>query len=148
MRPTHRLSLIVGLVLMLGVAMPATALATTSQTFHLNGVPIDVGPAGCVAGDLTITGNGVFHQTVNNAGDVWITATLTGSATDATAGFTGRATAWFGLEQNNRNFTSSFIAEAIGTLSDGTSLHIHVNGTFTVNAQGVITVNRTTVTCN
>jgi len=148
MRPTRRLRFFVGLVLMVGVAMPATALATTSQTVHLNGVPIDVGPAGCVGGDLTITGNGVFHQTVNNANDVWITATLTGTATDVAAGFTGRATAWFGFEGNNRNFTSTFITEAIGTLSDGTSLDIHVNGTFTVNAQGDITVNRTTVRCS
>lgn len=148
MRPIRRLAFIVGLVLVVGVAVPATALATTSQTFHLNGVPIDVGPAGCVAGDLTIMGNGVFHQTVNNAGDLWITATLTGTAWDAAAGFTGRATAWFGVEANNRNFTSTFIAEAIGTLSDGTPLDIHENGTFTFNAQGVLTVNRSTATCS
>lgn len=148
MRPIHRLSFIVGLVLAVGVAIPATALATTSQTIHINGVPIDVGPAGCVAGDLTITGHGVLHQTVNNAGDFWVTATLTGSATDAAAGFSGRATAWFGVEGNKSNFTSSFIAEAIGTLTNGTALDIHENGTFTVNAQGNIIVNRSTATCS
>ncbi len=130
--------------------MPAVATATTSSTFHINGVPIDVGPAVCVAGDLVLTGNGVEHQTVDNAGDVWITATLTGSATvsDPSSGFTGRATAWFGLDENARNFTTQFIADAVGTLGNGTPLKIHQVGTFTLNAQGVPVVNNTSVTCS
>src|SRR5712692_5665466 len=43
--------------------VPVVAQATTSTTIHLNGGAIDVGPAGCIAGDLVITGNGVLHQT-------------------------------------------------------------------------------------
>jgi hypothetical protein len=117
-------------------------------TRHLGPGAHRVWPVGCVAGDLTITGNGVEHQTVNNAGHFWMTATLTGTATDAAARFTGRATAWFGVEGNKSNFTSSFIAEAIGTLTNGTALDINENGTFTVNAQGNIIVNRSTATCS
>jgi hypothetical protein len=128
--------------------MSVTAQATTSTTLHLSGAPIDVGPAGCIAGDLTISGNAVLHNTVDNAGDSWTTGTVTGAVTDGAAGFTGHGTAWFGVEQNNRNFTTSFIADSVGTLADGTSLRIHQVGTFTVNAQGVPVVNNVTVTCS
>ena len=81
--------------------VPVVAQATTSTTIHLNGGAIDVGPAGCVAGDLVIMGNGVLHQTINNAGDVWITGTVEGavSATDPSSGYTGHAAAWFGLSR-------------------------------------------------
>src|SRR5215469_4194333 len=75
---------------------PVVAQATTSQTIHVNGAPIDVGPAGCVSGNLVITGNGVLHQTINNAGDSWVTGTIEGSVTttDPSSGFTGHAAAW------------------------------------------------------
>jgi hypothetical protein len=125
--------------------LPAAAGATTTQTIHLTGVPIDVGPAGCVPGDLVISGNGVLHMTVNNAGDFWETGTVEGAAT--AAGFTGHATAWFGVENNAQNSVNHFIANAVGTLSDGTSLRIHQEGQFTVNANGIPTVSRVTTTC-
>lgn len=129
--------------------VPVVAQATTTMTIHLNGAPIDVGPAGCVAGDLVIMGNGVMHQTINNAGDFWVTGTVEGavSATDPSSGFTGHAAAWFGVEQNNKNSVSHFIANAVGTLGDGTPLTIHQEGQFTVNAQGMPVVTRVTVTC-
>jgi len=132
------------------VLMPAVAQATTSTTIHLNGAPIDVGPAGCIAGDLVIAGNGVLHQTVNNAGDVWVTGTVEGavSATDPSSGFTGHAAAWFGVEQNSSNSVFHFTANAIGTLGNGTPLTIHQEGQFTVNAQGMPVVTRVTVTCS
>jgi hypothetical protein len=91
------------------------AEAATTQTIHLNGAPIDVGPAGCVPGDLVISGNGVLHMTVNNAGDVWETGTIVGAAT--AAGFTGHAVAWFGFSDNAKNSVNSFTTNASGTLS-------------------------------
>jgi hypothetical protein len=126
------------------------AQATTTQTIHLNGVPIDVGPAACVPGDLVIAGNGVFHQTVNDAGDSWITATIEGSvsSTDPSSGYTGHAAAWFGVENNNQNFVTHFIANSVGTLRDGTPLTIHQEGQFTINAQGLPVVTRVTATCS
>lgn len=133
------------------VLLPIAAEATTSQTIHMNGVPIDVGPAGCVPGDLIISGNGVLHMTVNNAGDSWITGTVEGPATvtgstGATL-FSGHAAAWFGSENNAQNNVQHFIANADGTLANGTPVHIHQEGQFTVNAQGIPTVTRVTVTC-
>ena len=97
--------------------VPVVAQATTSTTIHLNGGAIDVGPAGCVAGDLVIMGNGVLHQTINNAGDVWITGTVEGavSATDPSSGYTGHAAAWFGVEQNNQNAVFHFTASVVGS---------------------------------
>lgn len=131
---------------------PIVADATTSQTIHLNGVPIDVGPSGCLNGDVVIMGNGVEHMTVNNAGDFWVTATLEGAATvsDTTNAvlWSGHATAWFGIENNAQNNVQHFILNGVGTLADGSMLRIHQEGQFTVNAQGVITVNRVTATCS
>lgn len=142
----------VAVVVALGtvVLAPVVAEATTTSTIHLNGVPIDVGPAGCVAGDLVIMGNGVLHQTINNAGDMWVTGTVEGpvSATDPSSGFTGHAAAWFGVEQNNQNVVFHFIGNAVGTLGNGTPLTIHQEGQFAVNAQGMPVVTRITVTCS
>jgi len=129
--------------------VPVAAHATTTQTIHLNGQPIDVGPAGCDGlGDLVITGNGVLHLTVNNAGDSWLTGTVEGSTTDTTGAYTGHAAAWFGVEDNNRNFVTHFTANSVGTLADGTPLRIHQEGQFTVNAQGLPVVTRVTSTCS
>jgi len=128
--------------------MPMAAQATTTTTFHLPaGAVIDVGPAGCIIGDLSISGNGVLHTTVNNAGDVWVTGTLVGSVTDADAGYSGHGVAWFGLEQNSMNSVNHFTANTQGTLKDGTPLSIHQEGQFTINAQGLPVVTRVTVTC-
>jgi hypothetical protein len=126
----------------------AAAHATTTTTIHLNGQPIDVGPAVCVPGDLVITGHGVLHTTVNNAGDSWTTGTVTGAAaTTGTPAATGRATAWFGDENNKRNDVEHFIADAQLTLPDGSRVRIHQEGQFTLNANGIPVVSRTTATC-
>lgn len=146
----RKLGLLAGLLAALVLA-PAAVSATTTTTIHLKGgVPVDVGPAGCVPGDLIIVGNAVEHQTTNNAGDSWFTATIEGSVTasDPSSGFTGHGAAWFGVEQNARNFVTHFIANSVGTLGDGTPLTIHQEGQFTINAQGVPVVNNVTVTCS
>lgn len=131
----------------LASASPVNA-ATINTTIHVHGNPIDVGPSGCLAGDLVIAGNGVEHMTVNNAGDAWVTATLEGAATITGSTFSGHATAWFGVEANANNFVTPFTVSATGMLADGTTLSIHQQGQYTVNAQGVITVNHVTVTCS
>ena len=141
---TRRLIAILGAVAAV-LLLPAAAEATTTQTLHLTGVPIDVGPAVCVPGDLVITGNGVLHVTVNDAGDSWTTGTVEGAAT--ATGFTGHAVAWFGVEDNARNSVNHFIANANGTLTDGSALSIHQEGQFTLNANGIPTVTRVTTTC-
>lgn len=130
--------------------LPLAAQATTSMTIHLNGFPVDVGPAVCVPGDLVIAGNGVLHNTTNNAGDSWTTGTIEGSVTasDPSSGFTGHGVAWFGVEQNSSNFVTHFIADSVGILGNGTPVRIHQEGQFTINAQGLPVVNRVTTTCS
>jgi hypothetical protein len=126
----------------------AAANATTTTTIHINGQSINVGPAVCVPGDLVITGNGVLHTTVNNAGDGWTTGTVTGAAaTTGTPAAAGRATAWFGDENNKQNDVEHFIANAQLTLPDGSTVRIHQEGQFTLNANGIPVVTRTTATC-
>lgn len=144
----RKIGLLLGLLAALVMA-PAAAQATTSTTFNLHGAAlIDVGPAGCVAGDLWFTaGNVVEHQTVNNAGDAWVTATASGSFVDPSAGFVGSGSAWFGLDANNRNFATQFFTNVMGTLPNGSTLRIHQTGQFTLNAVGVPVVNNVTVTC-
>jgi hypothetical protein len=128
-------------------AVPGSALATTTQTGHLTGVPIDVGPALCIPGDIILTGNAVLHITVNNAGDSWMTGTIEGAVTGS-LGYTGHGQAWFGLEDNNKNGVAHFTTNINGTLGDGLPLRIHQQGQYTVNAQGMIVVNNVTVTCS
>jgi len=142
--------LMITAVLGLGISGLAAspAQATTTQTIHLTGIPIDVGPAGCMPGDLVITGNGVLHTTLNNAGDFWITGTVEGAATVTVGSFSGHAAAWFGGEFNKQNTVNHFTANANGTLADGTAVRIHQEGQFTLNAQGVPVVTRVTTTCN
>jgi hypothetical protein len=136
----------------LAFATPAYAAGATTQTIHLNGVPTDVGPSGCLNGDVVITGNIVEHFTVNSTGD-WFTATAEGAATVADSGtgatlWSGHATAWFGFEGNNNNLVQHAILDGHGTLADGTSLRIHQEFQFTMNAQGVITVFNMRTTCS
>src|SRR5215469_10317056 len=59
----------------------------------------------------------------------------------------GHATAWFGVEDNNQNFVTHFIANSTGTLGNGSPLTIHQEGQFTLNAQGLPVVTRGTATC-
>jgi hypothetical protein len=138
---------ITGAAIGLVIALAPTAGATTSQTLHLNGVPIDLGPAVCVPGELFLTGQAVEHITVNNAGDLWETATVTGTATavDLATGTvlaTGHGQAWFGVEQNRNNFTTSFTTNVfVG------GVKLTEDGQFTVTPAGNIVVNNATTTC-
>ena len=134
---------VLGLGIGLASAGAASAAPGQTQTIHLDGVPIDVGPATCVPGDVTITGNGVEHMTTNSTG-FWVTGTLTGAA-DTGTGWTGHATAWFGVEDNNKSLVNHFILNAQLT-GPGGSVNIHQEGQITFNAQGVPVVVRPQVT--
>jgi hypothetical protein len=127
------------------------AQANTVTTFHIHaGAVGDVGPTGCTPGDFIVTfGNAVEHDTINNAGDEWFTATVTGTfVTTDGSGYAGHITAWFGVEANAKNFVTHFTANAQGTLGDGTPLRVHQEGQFTMNALGLPVVNNMTFTCS
>ncbi len=80
-----------------------------------------------------LTGNAVFHVTQNTATDFWITTTQEGSFVGLPVGFSGRATQWFGLENNSMNIVVHFISD--GQVSGpGTSFSFHETGHFSFSA--------------
>jgi hypothetical protein len=110
----------------------------------------ELGP-GCGQADAFINGNGVFHITVNKAGDSWVTGTVQGDFVTVdgfgdTTG-TGHAQQWFGGADNNQNGVQHFTGNGYANMLDGTRIGFHVEGQFTMNANGVVTVSRTTMTC-
>jgi hypothetical protein len=138
-----------------GSAAPADNCAQGSvsgtQTCTVHGPQsLELGP-GCGQADAFINGDGVMHITVNKAGDAWVTGTVQGEfvvvdATGATVG-TGHAQSWFGSEDNNQNGVNHFTANGFANMLDGTRLGFHAAGQFTMNANGVVTVNNNTMNC-
>jgi hypothetical protein len=114
------------------------------QTFPTN-VPCVDPMTGPPTGILTITFNGVFHVTVNGAGDVWVTSTSAGDFSFApfpprTVSYTGHFTTWFGasLNRNNGVFHDTFNVH--GTGSDGSTLSAHFITHFSMSASGMTLV--------
>jgi hypothetical protein len=83
-----------------------------------------------------LLGNAVFHVTQNTAGDFWITTTNEGAFVGLPAGFTGRATQWFGDEENNLNQVVHAISDGHVTDASGATLSFHETFHFSVSASG------------
>jgi hypothetical protein len=105
-------------------------------------------PCTGAAGTLTaIAKTAIFHATTFTTGpEFWFTGTDEGTVTftpDDPSGVsaTGHYAEWFGESFNNQNdvqhFTSTFRLKG----SDGSSIFVHEVTHFSVNANGVITVN-------
>jgi hypothetical protein len=124
---------------------------TGTQTCTTHGPQsFELGP-GCGQADAFLNDNGVFHITINKAGDSWVTGTMQGTITTVdglgnTTG-TGHAQQWFGNEDNNQNAVNHFTSNGYVNMRDGTRIGFHAAGQFTMNANGVVTVNNTTMTC-
>ena len=91
-------------------------------------------------------GNSVEHSTFFTLSDEgWFTFTETGavSATDDGTGvlYTGHATAWGNGNFNRQNTNNAFTLTIHLTGSDGSSITVHQVTVFTMNANGVVTVN-------
>lgn len=142
------LTSLVATAFVLGFAGPAAAGDTFTQTTNLQNVTVHgFVPIGCGGPVLTYTatGNEVQHLTVNGAGDAWFTTTFEGTGTLTTGGHTysGHLMDWFGQETNNQN---SVVHATFNFIGDGLTVH----GAFdtTTNANGIITANHFTVSCN
>lgn len=132
-----------------GVARADGAGAVTfTQTFHdtTQTMP-NANPCSGATGSLTITYNGVAHDTVLTsgvgAGTGWFTFTATGSfaftpSDPSQPTFTGKFTAWDGENMNLNNFAATAILVIHGTGSDGSSLSFHDVAHFSVSASGVV----------
>jgi hypothetical protein len=104
------------------------------QTMHI-GPP----PACLIAGTITQTFNGVFHITINVAGDSWDTSTMAGPFTlvpddPSIPTYTGHTTAWFGDSFNNQNFVMHFTINAHATAPNAPPFDFHENFHFSVSA--------------
>ncbi|HEX8982788.1 MAG TPA: hypothetical protein VF792_08470 [Ktedonobacterales bacterium] len=141
-------------------AMPALADGSGAQTNTITMknayIPFGPGANPCTgaSGTLAATSvNGVLHETINKAGDIWDTGTLTGTfqfvpddSTQPT--YTGHGTTWFGDSFNNQNTVNHFTMNLNLTGTDGSSVTMHENGHFGVSASGIPNeFDHVTVTC-
>ena len=152
----------VALLMVLGLLLvPASAAfaggngsTTFTQTFHnATDTFVDVIPCLGYPATITTTYNGVFHYTVNKAGDFWGTGTQTGDVVavplDPTLPtYTGHFTTWFGTSDNKQNGVdhSTFSVHATG--SDGSSISFHETMHMSTNANGDLVVSFDKPVCN
>lgn len=140
------------------VGTAGAASANTTLTFHstqLSGaIPVTCdGPVGATV--YQGTGNSVAHETINNAGDSWITTTSEGDVqlqtiwNGVTGTWTGHLQTWFGSEQNKQNSVThaTFNFQGVSATDPSMTLAMHAAFTDTINANGVQTVNNMTVSC-
>jgi hypothetical protein len=130
-----------------------------TQTVTFKNATIDFGPGAnpCsgATGDLVaLSVNGVMHETVNKAGDVWDTGTLTGTFQftpddPSQPTFTGHGQAWFGDSLNNQSTVNHFTMNLHLTGTDGSTVTFHEAGHVTTNANGipVVAFDKQNVTC-
>jgi len=93
------------------------------------------------AGTITQTFNGVFHITINKAGDVWDTGTMTGPFVlvpddPSIPTYTGHATTWFGDSLNNQNSVTHFTMSAHATAPNAPALNLHETFHMSTSASG------------
>lgn len=112
--------------------------ATCTVNGHNVVLPFFAGPCVPAAFDNTgIEGNVVFHVIQNGAGDFWITTTNEGTFVGLPAGFSGRATQWFGDENNSMNQVVHAISDGQITDPSGATLHFHETLHFSISASGM-----------
>ena len=127
---------------------------TTSCTVHVTDrvlPPHPVFPILCPDGSTVPGGilaatieNGVFHITVNGAGDEWVTSTIEGTFvfTAAPSGtvYTGHFVSWFGGEFNNQNTVLNFTASYVGMSAAGSTISLHFQGHMRISTDGQLSV--------
>jgi hypothetical protein len=125
--------------------LPCTPTANgngaASCTLNLHPASLPFFPGPCLPAELgapnvNVVGNAVFHVMQNTAGDFWITTTNEGTFTGLPAGFSGRATQWFGDENNNQNQVMHGISDGQVTDPSGVTIHFHENFHFSISASG------------
>lgn len=125
-----------------GVPVPS---CTFTQTLHgqVSVDPANVNPCSGVVGTATMVSNSIGHITVNGAGDVWITQTMTShfSFVPNTAGppsYRGEFTFWFGESLNKNNSVLHDIGNIVLHGSDGSQLTFHLVDHFSISASGFV----------
>ncbi len=94
-------------------------------------------------GSLAITiETGVFHITVDGAGDLWATSTIEGGFTFTAAPsgtvYTGHFMEWFGVEANNMNFVNLGNFTFVGMSANGSVISLHVVFHMSIGVDGQV----------
>lgn len=111
--------------------------ASCTINVHPITLPFFAGPCAPAATIGTgVMGNAVFHVTQNTATDFWITTTNEGTFVGLPPGFSGRATQWFGDENNANNQVMHAISEGSVTAPDGTVSRFNEALHFSISASG------------
>ena len=96
-------------------------------------------PSGSLASTFE---TGVFHITINGAGDLWLTTTVQGTFTFTAAPsgtvYTGHFMQWFGTEANNMNFVTLGNLTYVGTSASGALLNLHLVFHLSISASGQV----------
>jgi hypothetical protein len=125
---------------------PATCTYTfnaqdLTQTFYTNNPCVDP-PNGPPTGILTATYSEVFHETVNQAGDVWLTSTVTGDMSfipydPSRPSYAGHFVSWFGGSFNMNNSVLHDTSTTSLRGSDGSHISIHMADHTSISASGI-----------
>lgn len=110
--------------------------ATCTVNAHPITLPFFAGPCDQFLDGTAVVGNAVFHVIQNGAGDFWITTTNEGTFVGLPTGSSGRATQWFGDENNNMNQVVHAISDGQVTDASGATTRFHETFHFSISASG------------
>lgn len=149
------LSFIASLAAAVVLTVPVSAAG--AQTFTVTfkdqtaTFPVPASPCNPAAIVTLSNGNGVFHSTVNGAGDFWVTGTMEADVdfVTATAVYTGHVASWFGESSNNMNDVQHaiFNVQLSNPSATPTALDIHAVFHLSLSANGQLNIEPTKFTC-
>lgn len=135
-------SLLAAAIVLVSWGASGAAADTFTETTHWRDVPFAIPDSDCSGDPVALSGfsSGVQHLTLLESGGLHVTFTeeVSFTAVRGTETFTGRWTAWGGLNLNNQNAASTFTLTATGSSDAGTKLLFHVTAHFSASATGVV----------
>jgi hypothetical protein len=149
------LSIAVSLAAAVALSVPASANGAQTMTVTFKNqsatFPVPATPCNPPAVVTLSNGNGVFHSTVNAAGDFWVTGTMEADVdfATATALYTGHVASWFGESSNNMNDVQHavFNVQLSNPSATPRTLDIHAVFHLSVSATGQLNMQPTSFTC-
>jgi len=131
-------------ILCLSLFPASSAFADGATTYTVMVKDFTEGPFGIelcsIPGDLTVTYNGVIHETLLPNGTGHFVTALTGDFVFATAPaiYTGHFSGHAGFNSNAQNAADTTEVTFLATGSDGSSLKIQIRSHFNMSASGII----------
>lgn len=106
----------------------------------------NVNPCSGVVGTATMVSNSIVHVTVNGAGDVWVTNTVTFHFTfvpnppnlTGAPSYSGEATFWFGASLNKNNLVFHDTGNFVLNGTDGSQITMHIVDHLNTSGSGAV----------